>query len=47
MFIFVDEEPPKPVFEKKPLNWEEDMQLYSRFLDRKVYSLRYILFETV
>ncbi|CAG2242815.1 Ciliogenesis-associated TTC17-interacting protein [Mytilus edulis] len=30
-----DEEPPKPVFEKKPLNWEEDMQLYSRFLDRK------------
>ncbi|XP_046553649.1 ciliogenesis-associated TTC17-interacting protein-like [Haliotis rubra] len=30
-----DEEPPKPTFEKQPLNWEEDMQLYSRFLDRK------------
>jgi hypothetical protein len=24
------------VFEKKELNWEEDMQMYSRFLDRKV-----------
>ena len=22
----------------KPLKWEEDMQLYSRFLDRKVIS---------
>ncbi|XP_059163387.1 ciliogenesis-associated TTC17-interacting protein-like isoform X2 [Physella acuta] len=30
-----DEETPKPVFEKKELNWEEDMQLHSRFLDRK------------
>ncbi|XP_076471459.1 ciliogenesis-associated TTC17-interacting protein-like [Babylonia areolata] len=30
-----DEEPPKPVFEKKELNWEEDMQMYSKFLDRK------------
>ena len=34
--LFTDEEPPKPVFEKKPLNWEEDMQMYSKFLDRKV-----------
>ncbi|XP_042615116.1 ciliogenesis-associated TTC17-interacting protein-like, partial [Cyprinus carpio] len=24
-----------PVFEKKPLIWEEDMELYSKFLDRK------------
>ena len=32
----LDEEPPKPVFEKKELNWEEDMQMYSKFLDRKV-----------
>lgn len=32
----VDEETPKPVFEKKPLNWEEDVQMYSKFLDRKV-----------
>lgn len=31
-----DEEPPKPVFEKKALSWEDDMQLYSKFLDRKV-----------
>lgn len=30
-----DEEPPKPVFEKKALSWEDDMQLYSKFLDRK------------
>ncbi len=26
-----------PVFEKKPLIWEEDMELYSKFLDRKVF----------
>ncbi|XP_019493722.1 PREDICTED: ciliogenesis-associated TTC17-interacting protein isoform X2 [Hipposideros armiger] len=30
-----DEIEPRPVFEKKPLMWEEDMELYSRFLDRK------------
>ncbi|KAG2459689.1 CATIP protein, partial [Polypterus senegalus] len=30
-----DEENDKPAFEKKPLVWEEDVQLYSRFLDRK------------
>lgn len=30
-----DEETPKPVFEKKEINWEEDMQLHSKFLDRK------------
>lgn len=31
-----DEIEPPPVFEKKPLMWEEDMELYSKFLDRKV-----------
>ncbi|XP_049470861.1 ciliogenesis-associated TTC17-interacting protein isoform X4 [Panthera uncia] len=30
-----DEIEPAPVFEKKPLVWEEDMELYSRFLGRK------------
>ncbi|XP_058389402.1 LOW QUALITY PROTEIN: ciliogenesis-associated TTC17-interacting protein [Diceros bicornis minor] len=30
-----DEIEPRPVFEKKPLVWEEDMELYSRFTDRK------------
>ncbi|XP_053453983.1 ciliogenesis-associated TTC17-interacting protein isoform X1 [Nycticebus coucang] len=30
-----DELEPRPVFEKKPLAWEEDLELYSRFLDRK------------
>ncbi|CAJ0967601.1 unnamed protein product [Ranitomeya imitator] len=30
-----DEEDPKPVFEKKPLIWEEDPQLHSQFLERK------------
>ncbi|XP_077978507.1 ciliogenesis-associated TTC17-interacting protein-like [Glandiceps talaboti] len=30
-----EEDLQKPVFKKKPLNWEEDMQLYSKFLDRK------------
>ncbi|MEE6488839.1 hypothetical protein FKM82_015404 [Ascaphus truei] len=30
-----DEEDPKPVFEKKPLDWSEDPELYSEFLDRK------------
>ncbi|XP_055146602.1 ciliogenesis-associated TTC17-interacting protein isoform X3 [Symphalangus syndactylus] len=30
-----DETEPRPVFEKKPLVWEEDMELYSKFLDRK------------
>uniref|UniRef100_A0A452Q7T9 Ciliogenesis-associated TTC17-interacting protein n=1 Tax=Ursus americanus TaxID=9643 RepID=A0A452Q7T9_URSAM len=30
-----DEIEPAPVFEKKPLVWEEDLELYSRFVDRK------------
>ncbi|XP_032880811.1 ciliogenesis-associated TTC17-interacting protein isoform X2 [Amblyraja radiata] len=25
---------PKPVFEKKPLDWEDDMQLYFKFIDK-------------
>lgn len=33
--IIRDEEPQKPTFEKQPLKWEEDAQLYSHFLDRK------------
>ncbi|XP_062852915.1 ciliogenesis-associated TTC17-interacting protein isoform X1 [Trichomycterus rosablanca] len=32
---FPDERDQKPVFEKKPLVWQEDMELYSKFLDRK------------
>ena len=31
-----DDIEPRPVFKKKPLVWEEDLELYSRFLDRKV-----------
>ncbi|XP_036176764.1 ciliogenesis-associated TTC17-interacting protein isoform X2 [Myotis myotis] len=30
-----DEIEPRPVFEKKPLAWEEDIELHSRFLERK------------
>uniref|UniRef100_A0A8C8VNE4 Ciliogenesis-associated TTC17-interacting protein n=1 Tax=Pelusios castaneus TaxID=367368 RepID=A0A8C8VNE4_9SAUR len=35
MPVLIDEAEPRPIFEKKPLDWEEDMQLYSQFLDRK------------
>eukprot|EP00061_Rhincodon_typus_P016460 g44688.t1 len=35
---FPHEEEPKPVFEKKPLIWEEDLQLYSKFIDRTVIN---------
>lgn len=31
-----DEIEPRPAFEKKPLVWEEDVELYSRFMERKV-----------
>lgn len=34
-YIIRDEEPPKPTFEKQPLKWEDDAQLYSQFMDRK------------
>lgn len=34
--LFPDEPDPRPVFEKVPLDWEEDAELYSKFLDRKV-----------
>ncbi|XP_060049886.1 ciliogenesis-associated TTC17-interacting protein [Erinaceus europaeus] len=30
-----DEMESRPVFEKKPLKWEEDVEFYSKFLDRK------------
>ncbi|KAG5214055.1 hypothetical protein JEQ12_009841 [Ovis aries] len=30
-----DDIEPRPAFKKKPLVWEEDLELYSRFLDRK------------
>ncbi|XP_074857780.1 ciliogenesis-associated TTC17-interacting protein [Carettochelys insculpta] len=35
VLIDLDEAEPRPVFEKKPLDWEEDALLYSQFLDRK------------
>ncbi|MBN3300952.1 CATIP protein, partial [Amia calva] len=34
MFV-LDKKEPDLVFEQKPLVWEDDMQLYSKFLDRK------------
>lgn len=34
--LFSDERDRKSVWEKKPLVWEEDIELYSKFLDRKV-----------
>lgn len=34
--FLLEEGDKKPVFEKKPLIWEEDMELHSKFLDRKV-----------
>ncbi|XP_060117961.1 ciliogenesis-associated TTC17-interacting protein [Heteronotia binoei] len=35
VLIEIDEPDPHPVFEKIPLDWEEDVELYSQFLDRK------------
>ena len=34
--LFSDEEPEKPTFDKRDLSWEDDMEMYSKFLDRKV-----------
>lgn len=34
--IFLDTDLSEETTEVKPLKWEEDMQLFSRFLDRKV-----------
>ena len=31
-----EKEEEKTAFEKKELNWEEDMMLFSKYLDRKV-----------
>lgn len=36
LFIGLDEYLPKIVIPKKELNWEEDMQLKSKYMDRKV-----------
>lgn len=36
---------PKPVVTKVSLNWEDDLELYSRFLDRKVKFIANINFE--
>lgn len=36
LYVLADEQDKRPVFEKRLLVWEEDMQLYSKFLDRKV-----------
>ncbi|XP_061465259.1 ciliogenesis-associated TTC17-interacting protein isoform X2 [Rhineura floridana] len=35
ILIDTDEPDPRPVFKKIPLDWEEDVELYSKFLDRK------------
>ena len=42
--IFRDDKAEPTKFPKKPLNWEEDMQLYSKFLDRKVRSQFWLIF---
>ena len=44
--LFSDTEVSEETPTVKPLKWEEDMQLFSRFLDRKVKSdfvLRFLL----
>lgn len=33
--LITEEEPPKPTFSKTPLDWEDDVQMFSKFLDRK------------
>ncbi|XP_066477391.1 ciliogenesis-associated TTC17-interacting protein [Tiliqua scincoides] len=35
ILIETDEPDPRPTFEKMPLEWEEDVELYSLFLDKK------------
>ncbi|XP_077176780.1 ciliogenesis-associated TTC17-interacting protein [Paroedura picta] len=35
ILIEIDKPDPRPIFEKIPLDWEEDVELYSQFLDRK------------
>nr|XP_056717480.1 ciliogenesis-associated TTC17-interacting protein [Euleptes europaea] len=35
ILIEIDEPDPRPVFGKIPLDWEEDVELHSQFLDRK------------
>ena len=43
MFVVTEEDLEKPVFEKKELNWEEDMEMHSKFLERKVRDSLIIL----
>ncbi len=50
-FFFTDEYLPKPEIPKKELKWEDDLELRSKFIDRRVsiiaimiYSLIFILF---
>ena len=38
--VVEEKEEEKPAFEKKELNWEEDMMLFSKYLDRKVRTVR-------
>ena len=33
---FAEEEIERPTFEKRDLVWEDDMELYSKYLDKKV-----------
>lgn len=43
--IFTDEYLPKPEVPKKRLNWEEDLELRSKFIDRRVsYSYPIFIF---
>lgn len=37
--LSADDEFEKPVFGKKELNFEEDMEMYSKFLERKVSDI--------
>lgn len=37
--IIPEDEIKKPTFEKKDLVWEEDEEMYSKFLDRKVHRI--------
>jgi hypothetical protein len=36
LFVFLDEYLPKPDMPKKELKWEDDLELRSKFIDRRV-----------
>lgn len=40
---YTDEYDEKPVFPKQQLDWEDDIQLKSIFLDRKVVLLTFVI----